>query len=107
MSWNRGGGLPVASGTSLFGQVAEVGEWARLFIGVCASAAPPPLYSAGATGAHNPVGLGSPDQRAESRARLDRWPESVEINTNIFHLLLVLHPKFLQVMETPAHASLN
>ena len=38
--WNRGGKLLVASGTSLVGQVAEVGEWARLSLGVRASAAP-------------------------------------------------------------------
>ena len=55
-------------------------------LGVRASAPPPPLYSAGATGAHNPIGLGSPDQGAESRAQLGRWTESVEINTNILSL---------------------
>ena len=51
-----------------------------------ASAPPPPLYSAGTTGAHNPTGLGSPDQGIESRAQLGCWTESVEINTNILPL---------------------
>ena len=51
-------------------------------LGLRASVPPPPLYSAGATGAHNPIGLGSPDQGAEARAQLGRWTESVEINTN-------------------------
>ena len=55
-------------------------------LGMRASAPPPPLYSAGATEAHNPIGLGSPDQGAESRAQLGRWTESVEINTNILPL---------------------
>ena len=53
---------------------------------VRASAPPPPLYSAGMTGAHNPIVLGSLDQGAESRAQLGRWTESVEINTNILSL---------------------
>ena len=55
-------------------------------LGLRASVPPPPLYSAGATGAHNPIGLGSPDQGAEARAQLGRWTESVEINTNILPL---------------------
>ena len=55
-------------------------------LGVRASAPPPPLYSAGAIGAHNPNGLGSPDQGAELRDQLGRWTESVEINTNILPL---------------------
>ena len=66
----RGGGLPVASGTPSISRVAEVGEWTRFYLKVFSSIAPPPLYSAGATGVHKPVGLGSPDQGAESRTRL-------------------------------------
>ena len=65
----------------------EVGERVRYCLGVRVHQHPPlPLYSAGASGAHNPVGLGSSDQGAESKARLGRWTESVEINTNILPL---------------------
>ena len=55
---------------------------------------PPPLYSAGMIGAHNPIVLGSLDQGAESRAQLGRWTESVEINTNTYLPLLLLPPPF-------------
>ena len=63
--------------------VTEVGERTQYTSLACMPLQPPPpLYSTGVTGAHNPIGLGSPDQGAESRARLVRWTESVEINTN-------------------------
>ena len=64
---------------------AESRRWAsghNSFLSYLPLQPPPPLYSAGAIGAHNPVGLSSLDQGAESRARLGRWTESVEINTN-------------------------
>ena len=56
-----GGGLPIADRLSLIGEVREVG--AVLFRRPCPSGPHLPLI-AGATGAHNPVGLGSPDQGA-------------------------------------------
>ena len=55
-------GLPVASVTPLIGRVAEVGVVDMILPGFFFSGGPlPPLYSAGAIGAHNLAWLGSLD----------------------------------------------
>ena len=73
-----GGGLLVASGTLSVGRVAEVGDGVRFCTSYNPLQPPPPLYSASATGAHNLVGLDSPDQEAMSKGPtrlLDRVSE--------------------------------
>jgi hypothetical protein len=84
-----GGGALHHSQHPLIGCSEQVSEWSTSLRWHVCPHGPHLPYIVLRDGVRNPGGLGSPDHVAESRARLCRWTESVEIDANNLNLRAV------------------